>query len=180
MANTFDLEIWFKCMEKYKITDVMMVPPLVILAIMSPLREKYSLKSARYGQCGAAPLDSHPQARFQALLPDGCSFSQIWGATESSCICSMFFFGESDTSGSVGRFLPNIDVKLVDDDGNDISGYGVRGELCVRGPTVTKGYYMNDEMNRKDFKDGYWYTGDIVFCDEKTRKWYVVDRKKAS
>lgn len=74
--------------------------------------------------------------------------------------------------------MPGLDVRLVDDDGKDITAYGVRGELCVRGPSVTKGYYRNDETNKKDFCDGYWHTGDIAYCDEKTKKWYIVDRKK--
>jgi len=180
VASKFDLELWFQCMEKYKITDGAMVPPLVIMAIMSPLREKYNLKSVRIAHCGAAPLDPHPQSRYQALLAKDCNFSQVWGATETSCIASIFLYGEGDTSGSVGRFLPNLDVKLVDESGKDITDYGVRGELCVRGPTVTKGYYRNDETNKKDFRDGYWHTGDIAYCDEKTKKWYIVDRKKVN
>lgn len=178
VSNKFDLELWFQCMEKYKITDGAMVPPLVVMVIMSPLREKYSLKSVRIAQCGAAPLDPHPQSRYQALLADDCNFSQVWGATETSCIASMFHYGTGDTTGSVGRFLPNLDVKLVDDDGNDITDYGVKGELCVRGPTVVKGYLHNEETNKKDFRDGYWHSGDIAYCDKETKKWYIVDRKK--
>lgn len=93
----------------------------------------------------------------------------------------MFEHDEADTSGSVGYFLPNLDVKLTDDAGTDISQYGVRGELCIRGPTVTRGYFENEEANQRDWdEDGYFHTGDIAFCDEKSKKWYIVDRKKAS
>lgn len=53
------------------------------------------------------------------------------------------------------------------------------GELCVRGPTVTPGYFNNPEANAISFdSDGWFKTGDIAYCDESTRKWYIIDRKK--
>jgi acyl-CoA synthetase (AMP-forming)/AMP-acid ligase II len=68
---------------------------------------------------------------------------------------------------------------LIDEDGKNISAYGVRGELCVRGPTVTPGYFNNAEANSEAFdSDGWFKTGDIAFCDQSTRKWYIVDRRK--
>lgn len=67
----------------------------------------------------------------------------------------------------------------MDEDGNNISAYGVRGELCVRGPTVIPGYFNNPEANASSFdSDGWFKTGDVAYCDEKTRKWYIVDRRK--
>lgn len=69
--------------------------------------------------------------------------------------------------------------RLIDEDGNNISAYGVRGELCVRGPTVTPGYFNNPEANSESFdSDGWFKTGDIAYCDKSTRKWYIVDRRK--
>lgn len=178
IARSFDLETWFQCMEMYKVNDCFMVPPIVISAINSPLREKYSLKHVQIASCGAAPLDPHPQARFKALLSEGVYLTQMWGATEASALGTMFYYGQDDDTGSVGRWLANLDVKLVDDDGNDISDYNVKGEVCLRGATVTKGYFMNEEANRRDFEDGYWHSGDIAYCDKDTTKWYIVDRKK--
>ena len=70
-------------------------------------------------------------------------------------------------------------LRLIDIDGNNISAYGVRGELCVRGPTVTPGYFNNQEANAASFDaDGWFKTGDIAYCDEATHKWYIVDRRK--
>lgn len=55
----------------------------------------------------------------------------------------------------------------------------MRGELCVRGPTVTPGYFNNQEANATSFdSDGWFKTGDIGYCDEATHKWYIVDRRK--
>ena len=91
----------------------------------------------------------------------------------------MFYHPEDDDTGSVGRLIPNCDLKLIDEEGNDITGYDIRGEMCIRGPTITSGYFENPNANAAAFdSEGYYKTGDIMYCDEKTNKWYVVDRKK--
>ncbi|KAF2763696.1 acetyl-CoA synthetase-like protein [Teratosphaeria nubilosa] len=179
VMKRFEPEKWFWATDKYQITDIGLVPPIAIMVMNSPLNKKYSLKSARQVSCGAAPLDKGPQARVQALLNDDCPLVQVWGMTETSCIATRFPYPEKDTTGSVGRALPDIDLKLVDENGRDMSGYDLRGELCVRGPTVVMGYFENPEANARDWdSEGYFHTGDIAYCDGKTKLWYIVDRKK--
>lgn len=68
--------------------------------------------------------------------------------------------------------------RLVNDAGNDISAYDVQGELCIRGPLVIPGYFENPNANAEAFKDGWFHTGDIAYCDSNSKKWYIVDRKK--
>jgi len=174
----FDLEKWFWAHEKYGVTDVAMVPPITIMAINSPLKDKYDLTAAKLGSVGAAPLDKHPQARMQELL-GGKPLTQVWGMTETSCIATRFRYPSYDTTGSVGFPVPNLDVKLVDDAGKDITGFDVRGEICVRGPTVIRGYFENPEANERDFdEDGYFHTGDIAYVARTSGLYYIVDRKK--
>jgi 4-coumarate--CoA ligase len=159
ILERFDLEKWFWLHQEYGITDIACVPPIVIMAINSPLRHKYSLKATRVASVGAAPLDKQPQGRFQALL-NNAPMSQVWGMTETSCVATRLRYPGFDTTGSVGYAIPDLDIKLVDDDGKDISGYDVRGELCVRGPTVVRGYFENPEANARDFDgEGYFHTG---------------------
>lgn len=70
-------------------------------------------------------------------------------------------------------------LRILDDDDKDVTGYDIRGELCVRGPTIISGYFENAAANKASFdSDGFFKTGDIVYRDGKTKKWYVVDRKK--
>ncbi|CAI7629089.1 hypothetical protein N7533_008242 [Penicillium manginii] len=180
MMRRFDLQGFLSAVEKFDVTDLAMVPPIVIAILMSPLSQKRPfLRKVRAAACGAAPLDKDVQARFRSMMSDNSPFTQVWGMTETSCIATMFPFPEHDTTGSVGRLIPNLEAKLTDDDGNNISAYDVRGELCVRGPTVTPGYHKNPEANAQSFdSDGWFKTGDIAYCDKNTRKWYIVDRKK--
>jgi len=69
--------------------------------------------------------------------------------------------------------------RLIDDDGKNITAYDTRGEICIRGPNIISGYFENPKANAESFdSEGFYKTGDIVYCDGKTKKWYVVDRKK--
>ncbi|KAK6587215.1 hypothetical protein PZA11_000505 [Diplocarpon coronariae] len=179
VMRRFELEPFLANIEKFQINEAGVVPPIVISIIMSGLAKKYSLKTIRHLTVGAAPLGRESQEKIRDLLAPGAFVAQVWGMTETSCIASMFYFPEDDTTGSVGRMLPNVDAKIIDEEGNDITGYDVRGELCVRGPIVVKGYLENPKANAESFDaDGFFRTGDIAYCDSKTKKWYVVDRKK--
>lgn len=68
---------------------------------------------------------------------------------------------------------------MVDDSENVVATYGTPGEFCLRGPSITRGYYNNPKATRDSFdSDGFLHTGDICVCDENTKKWYIVGRKK--
>ncbi|KAF2014491.1 acetyl-CoA synthetase-like protein [Aaosphaeria arxii CBS 175.79] len=180
IMRRFELEPYLEGIERLKITNLGMVPPLIIAIINSPLSQKYSLKSVRAVGAGAAPLDAGSQRRLQALCAADCVVTQVMGMTETTSAICLFYYPQGDETGSVGRrFMPGTDVKLVDDDGNDVTDYDVRGELCVRGPTVVRCYFNNDKANKESWdEDGYFHTGDIMYCDRKLNKWYIVDRKK--
>jgi len=113
VMRRFELESFLRNIEKHQINEVGVVPPIAIAIIMSPLSKKYSLGSIRSMSSGAAPLGKASQDRLRQLLPPGALVNQVWGMTETSCIASMFQFPEDDSSGSVGRMLPNIDAKYA-------------------------------------------------------------------
>lgn len=76
-------------------------------------------------------------------------------------------------------YLANVVFRLVDDNGVDITDFDVRGELCIRGPTVIRGYFNNAKANKESWdEEGYFHTGDIMYLDGKSKLWYIVDRKK--
>ncbi|KAF2750804.1 4-coumarate-CoA ligase-like protein [Sporormia fimetaria CBS 119925] len=179
IMRRFELEPWLRNVERYQITEAMMVPPMVIQIIKSPLTKQYSLASIRNSWVGAAPLAASPQRHFKALLRPDAPFNQVWGMSETSCIATMLHYPEYDATGSVGRFLPNLDSKLVNEEGEDITDYDVVGELCVRGPIIVKEYFGNPQANTFSWdKDGYFHTGDMAIRRRSNGLWYIVDRKK--
>ncbi|KIX00982.1 uncharacterized protein Z518_10048 [Rhinocladiella mackenziei CBS 650.93] len=179
IMRRFELEPFLANVEKFKVTELYVVSAMAVAIVMSPLLNKYSMKSVRQALAGAAPLSKETQAGIRRHFRPGAPFTQVLGLTEVSCILTWFDYPEDDLTGSVGRIRPGIDAKLIDNEGNDISGYDVVGEMCVRGPTVIKGYFNNPEANKMSFdQDGFFHTGDVMYCDGKTKLWYVVDRKK--
>lgn len=122
---------------------------MVLQVLNSSLTTPSSLISLRNTWVGAAPLARGHQARYKALLAPSTPFTQVWGMSETSCIATMLHYPEHDATGSVGRLLPCMDAKLVDDAGVDVTGYDIAGELCVRGPVVVNGYYNNPAANER-------------------------------
>lgn len=171
---------WLQNIERFEITESNMVPMMVVQILTSGMASPKVFRSVRNAWSGAAPLDKALQARFKKLLRDDAPFNQVWGMSETSCIATMNFFPKYDPTGSVGWFVPTLDAKIVDDDGNDISDWGARGELCVRGPIIVNGYFENPEANARDWdEDGYFHTGDIAYAaGPENRRIYIVDRKK--
>ncbi len=190
IMKRFALREFLEHTKRFQMTSMIIVPPMVVAIVnaasSSPAQEKWvraCLSSVANVVAGAAPLDQEMQAKLQALLPATSVFTQLWAMTETTCVASYFYHPKADTTGSVGRFIPNLDVKLVDPDSgthdHEVGPYDTRGELCIRGPTVISGYLNNPEANARDWDgDGFFHTGDIVYCDSKTKLWYVVDRKK--
>jgi acyl-CoA synthetase (AMP-forming)/AMP-acid ligase II len=79
----------------------------------------------------------------------------------------------------VGKPLPGLKIKLVDDEDNEINDYNINGELCFRGPIVFSGYLKDPKANASAFdQDGWFKSGDSGYCDKESKLWYIVDRKK--
>ncbi|KAH7409888.1 hypothetical protein DE146DRAFT_751616 [Phaeosphaeria sp. MPI-PUGE-AT-0046c] len=174
IMRRFELEPFLAGIEKHQVTNLGVVPPLVIAIINSPLSKKYSLKSIRTAAVGAAPLDAGSQRRMRQLMAPDATFTQVWGMTETTSAITLFYYPEADDTGSVGKLMANTDIKLVDEDGKDITAFDVRGEACVRGPTVVRQYHNNPKANAETWdEEGYLHSGDILYCDSKTKLWYI-------
>ena len=79
VMRRFDLAKYLSVIERFRITELTMVPPMVIAVIMAPITKNYNLKSVKGAVIGAAPLDKGPQTRLQALLNEGAPCTQVWG-----------------------------------------------------------------------------------------------------
>ena len=107
----------------------------------------------------------------------GNAMIEGWGMSETCAIGTNNPVGNSTFNGSIGLPLPGIDIAIKDDDGQDVA-QGLSGEICIRGPNVTPGYYQQPAENATAFTaDGYLRTGDVGVMDEQgyTR---IIDRKK--
>ena len=164
---------------QHQITDLTLVPPQVISLLAHPLpsaQKQQLLKSVKLAYGGAAPLDAVTQSKLQKLLPQGSPFTQVLGMTEASCFASLLPYPEGDDTGAVGRFLPSLDVKLLDDEYLTVAE-ATSIALQVAGPTITEGYV--GVPRERDFDaEGYFRTGDVLYQDQSSGLWYIIDRKK--
>lgn len=103
--------------------------------------------------------------------------SEGYGLTETSPVVSVNPIDGRDKVGTIGLPVPSTDVKLIDDDGNEVPA-GQPGELCVKGPQVMKGYWQRpDETAKIMTHDGWLKTGDVAVVDSEGY-FKIVDRKK--
>jgi len=99
-----------------------------------------------------------------------------YGLTECCPLVTLSPFDLDDFNGSIGLPAPSTDIRLVDENGNDVA-VGEAGEMIVQGPQVMLGYLNRPDETAKTIKDGWLYTGDIATMDADGF-FYIVDRKK--
>jgi long-chain acyl-CoA synthetase len=105
-----------------------------------------------------------------------CKILEGYGLSETCAIASFNTPDRERKAGSIGTPVPGVEMRLVDDDGNDVAE-GEVGEILIRGPVVMKGYWNRPEATAETIKDGWMSTGDIARVDEDGY-YFIVDRKK--
>ncbi|KHN97439.1 AMP-dependent synthetase/ligase [Metarhizium album ARSEF 1941] len=171
----FNFDDFIRYCAELRITHLFSVPP-IYMAIAKHPAVKDQLKHLRYAVSGAAPLNGETQEAASRKLPSDAYLAQIWGMSESTGTVTNLAPDRSPTNSALGYLLPNITLRLVDEDENDVKP-GEAGEAWLKGPVITKGYHNNAEANKSSFSaDGWFKTGDILRVEE--HQLYIVDRKK--
>lgn len=180
----FDLQHYLNSIQKYKINTLYIVPPIIIAMVKNPqLLKKFDLSSVRQIFTGAAPLGKETAEDLNAQYSTW-QVRQGYGLTETcTVVCST-----SPTDiwfGSSGCLIPGTVAMVVDPEGNEITGYGQRGELLVKSPSVTLGYLKNEKATKETFVDlpegRFMRTGDEVEIRKSPKgneHIWVVDRIK--
>jgi len=142
-----------------------------------PGLESMDLSSLKFCWSGGAPLPLAVQQGFEKVV--GRRLCDGWGMSETSPSGTFTPQGGPVKPGSCGIPLPGIEFKLLDV--SDLSrevALGERGELCIKGPNVMKGYWKKPEETRNAMTaDGFFRTGDVATMDEDGYL-YIVDRTK--
>ena len=112
------------------------------------------------------------------LAKTGCPICEGYGLSETSPSASCNPTTSTSFSGTIGVPIPSTWMKLVDDDGHDVTTLGTPGEIAIKGPQVMAGYWQRpDDTARVMTPDGYFKSGDIGVMDERGF-FKIVDRKK--
>ncbi|EDO46392.1 predicted protein [Nematostella vectensis] len=171
----FDPVSFLEAIQKYKVTNISVVPPLLIFLAKHPSVLKYDLSSVKSVGCGAAPLGEEMMDAFMSRFPNVES-NQGYGLTEF-CVA---LIGRKNLKkpASVGEVLPCSQVKVVDLKTGVAQPAGKQGEICIKGPLMMKGYLNNPEATANTIDhEGWLHTGDIGYYDDQEH-FYIVGRVK--
>ena len=173
----FIYEDFLRTIQTHRITEIHVAPPILVLMNKHPATSQYDLRSVIKIFSGAAPLSGSLQSRLQERFE--ATVRQGWGMTELTCAGIVIPNGLKDNTGSIGCLLPNCEARLLNENGNDVPT-GERGEVYIRGPNASPGYWKNEKATKDTMLDGGWLrTGDVAVTDERGWFW-IVDRLKVS
>lgn len=172
----FELKAALKLIQKEKITFFPAVPAIYTAINNFPRRSWYDLSSITTCISGGAPLPVEVKKDFEAKT--GCVLVEGYGLSETSPVVCVNPIDRENKPGSIGLPLPQTDVILIDvESGEHVHEFGERGEICIKGPQVMKGYYKNKAETDSTIKNGYLHTGDVATMD-KDGYFFIVDRIK--
>jgi long-chain acyl-CoA synthetase len=165
-----------EAIHKHRINFFPAVPTMYVGVLNHPEASKFDLTSIKGCFSGAAPLPVEVIRDFEAKT--GSQICEGYGLSETSPVVTTNPYGGKTKVGSIGLPVSDTDIKIVDlADGTKEMPVGEAGEVLVKGPQVTSGYYKMPEETANAIKDGWLYTGDIGKMDEEGY-FYIVDRKK--
>ncbi|MBI4495670.1 MAG: long-chain fatty acid--CoA ligase, partial [Deltaproteobacteria bacterium] len=169
-------EAIIQAIHRHRINFFPAVPTMFVGVLNHPRLSRYDLSSIKGCFSGAAPLPLEVIRDFESRT--GAQICEGYGLSETSPVATINPFGGLTKVGSIGLPLPDTDMKVVDlNDGSRELPGGEAGELIIKGPQVSGGYYGLPEETAASIRNGWLYTGDIGRMDEDGY-FYIVDRKK--
>jgi acyl-CoA synthetase (AMP-forming)/AMP-acid ligase II len=179
IVRQFDPGEVLKTIQHDRPTLLTLTPTMIQMLLDHPAAAETDFSSLRLTLYAGSAISLGLIKRAIALMP--CQFMQFYGATEANGAFSILRPDEHDLEDeaklqSCGRPLPLIEFRIVDGAGADVAP-GDPGELIVRSPAITAGYWNQPEASAKVLENGWYRTGDVARCDAEGL-YYIVDRVK--
>ncbi|MBX5454158.1 MAG: long-chain-fatty-acid--CoA ligase [Acidobacteriia bacterium] len=176
LQRDFDAAAVLDAIESERINGVWMAPVMTGAVLAEAARKRRDVSSLRWVIGGG---DRTPESRIRAFAETfpNARYIDAYGLTET---CSGDTFMEPGWEiakiGSVGRTVAHLEIRIVDDHGMPLPT-GENGEICLRGPKVTSGYWRDPERTAEAFYGEWFRTGDVGYLDADGFL-YLTDRKK--
>jgi long-chain acyl-CoA synthetase len=150
------------------------VPTMYNAMLHEEDRDKYDTSTLELCASGGSAMPVELMRGFEEAF--GCKVLEGYGLSETSPVASFNHPDRERKPGSIGTPVEGVEMKVVDDDGNDVDE-GEVGEIVIRGHNVMKGYWNKDDATEEVMRDGWFHTGDMAKIDEDGY-FFIVDRKK--
>ncbi len=180
LMRQFEVKEWMETVEREQVTRAMLVPTMLKWVIENPEFEKFDLTSLQVITYGAASMPFEVIKKAIEVMP-WVRFINAFGQTETASTITTL--GPQDhiiegteeekekkikrLTSSIGKPLADVEVKIVDEDGNQVSQSEV-GEILAKGPRIMTGYWRDEEKTSQAITtDGWLRTGDMGWMDEE-------------
>jgi fatty-acyl-CoA synthase len=174
--RNFEPDQALAAIEAEKLNAAWFAPVMTTAILTCANRQRYDVSSLRWAIGGG---ERTPEARIRAFSQyfTNARYIDAYGLTESCGGDSFMEAGrEIEKIGSTGRANPHVEIEIRDDSGQRLAS-GENGEICLRGPKVTRGYWKDSEKTKAAFFGDWFRTGDIGYLDDDGFL-YLTDRKK--
>jgi fatty-acyl-CoA synthase/long-chain acyl-CoA synthetase len=179
VQRKFDAEDWLRLVDKYKVSSTFSAPALIrmVCALPEEVKARYDRSSMHVMIANAAPWSYALKQQYVANFPPESLF-EVYGSTELGVDTVLLPKDQLRKPGSCGQPAPGIEIKLVDDDGSEVTGTGPDhpGEVFIRSKGVFDTYYKNDASYAANSQGGYHTVGDVAYWDDEGYL-YICDRK---
>jgi long-chain acyl-CoA synthetase len=170
----FDPKKALEIIERDRVTVFEGVPTMYNAMLHEPDRDKYDTSTLQVCASGGSAMPVELMRAFEEAF--GCKVLEGYGLSETSPIASFNQPDRERKPGSIGTPVDGVEMKLVDDDDNEVAA-GEVGEIVIRGHNVMKGYWNKPEATAEAMRGGWFHSGDIAKIDDDGY-YYIVDRKK--
>jgi long-chain acyl-CoA synthetase len=174
LGPRFDPEEALATMARDRVTHFYGVPTMYGALLHHPGRERFDTSALRTCITGGASMPVEILRGFEEAF--GCVVLEGYGLSETSPVASSSHPGMKRKPGSIGTPLEEVEMKVVDEDDNEVP-QGEVGEIVIRGHNIMKGYWQRPEATAEAMRGGWFHSGDMARVDEDGY-FFIVDRKK--
>jgi long-chain acyl-CoA synthetase len=164
----------FETIEELRVSRFAVVPTMLTDMLAFAERDRYDTTSLEVVWSGGAGLPLEVRRQFERTFE--CRITDGYALTECNGSAVVYWDGDAFRPGSVGRAMPDVHLRIVDDEGRDLPA-GVSGEVLIQSDTLMLGYWRNEEATRAAIRGGWLHSGDVGYLDEDGFV-YLVGRKK--
>src|SRR4051812_25929200 len=159
----FDPAKALEIIARDKVTVLEGVPTMYHAMLNAPGHEEADTTSLRVCVSGGSAMPVEVMKRFEQAFD--CIILEGYGLSETSPVASFNHPGKERKAGSIGTPIAGVEMKLVDEDDNDVA-QGEVGEIVIRGHNIMRGYWNRADATAEDMKGGWFHSGDMATLDE--------------